>query len=106
MRGKNRARNGETHSGSFAPAASALAAVKLLKDQRQVLGIDAGPVIFDVEIQTVVAPFTDERDARTGWRVAGHIFEQVAQHAAQQMRIEPCWLITLGRLVTSGRLIT
>ena len=96
MRGENRARNSESHAGPFAPAASALAAVKLLKDQRQIVGVDAGPIVFHVEIQTVIGSLAAERDARSGRRVAGHIFEQMAQNPAQQVRIEP------GRLVAGS----
>ncbi len=77
-------------------ARALFAPVKLLKDQRQVQGVDAGAIILHRELQPVVSAFAAERDAAARRRVTGHIFQQVAQNSAEQMRIEPGRFVSIA----------
>ena len=52
-----------------------LPAIELLKDQRQILGVDAGAVVFHAELQSLLCAFAAQRDARAGRRVGGYVFQ-------------------------------
>ncbi len=63
MRDKDGVRDGQPHSRSFSPAHSALAAVELFKDERQIVRIDSGTIIFDIKLHAILAALAAERDA-------------------------------------------
>jgi len=95
VRGKNRPRNGQPHPGTLFLAGrhTLPATIELLKDQGQVDWINAGTAIFYGELQAPVPATAAQRNAPAGRRKARGILEQMAQHAAQQVRIEPGWVV-------------
>lgn len=93
MFSENGADDGQTHSCSLAGGRASLAPVKFLEDQREVEGVDAGAIILDGELQTIGNAVAAEGDTRARRRMASGIFEQMTEHAPQQLGIEPGWIV-------------
>ena len=83
MRTNNCAGNRQSHSGPFADDPSLLPAIKLVKDMREVCFVDAGPVVFDFELESTPDASRTQDDATFGRRVARGVLYQVAKHSSK-----------------------
>ncbi len=97
MRGQDSSCNCQTHARPLARALPA--SIELLEDQRQVNRIDARTVIFNAELDSICGMVAPQDDTTARRAIPCRILKQVAQHAAQQMRVKPnglVWLIHLN----------
>jgi len=86
---KDGADDGESHAGAFADLAALFSAIELVEDEGQIGGVDAGAIVLDAELEAAIAAPGAENDAAAGGRVAGGVFEEMAEDAAEEMGVEP-----------------
>src|ERR1700761_6076308 len=93
------ARNCQAHTGATGLLLMAAAAVELLEDQRQVMCVDPRTIIRDHKFQSRLTSTALKKDVAGLRRVACGVFQQMAERPADQMRIEPAWIVPPFNLV-------